>query len=449
MYDAIEMGYNAGALESAPVLDEYTAVRVLVDDETCYEAGSGNMVLEVSIPWGTQEIADNLLALLHGYHYQPYRAEKALIDPAAELGDVALFDDGTTGQLLQRTVYFGHLYSEDISAPADEELDHEYTFTSAEQRRYQRLTSHFESQLMIQSNRINAKVSEVGGDNTSFGWTLTSTGFILSSGSTEVFRCDANGIRVNGEVRAASGYIGNSTTGFTINATNLANGKTSYSETGHDGVYLGTDGIGLGKGKFYVDSQGNLTAGSSTFNGTVDVSGSMTVSGSLDVTGHISAPNLRDNSTICWNSGACVVGYNRGYFGTSGYGILVSDVDFQDSVRIYDGSIHIIRSGAELAALARETTGTSGMLSIYGTYNGSQAIGAQITGSGSYGGHVRVGIGTSYLAVMDCGQYGGSLSVRNASHSERFKVEITSEGNALIRFNGETVTTLSNVAVFG
>ena len=41
------------------------------------------------------------------------------------------------------------------------------------------------------------------------------------------------------------------------------------SDTEHRGIYLGTDGIVLGKGAFKVDSNGNLTAKSGTFTGTV------------------------------------------------------------------------------------------------------------------------------------------------------------------------------------
>lgn len=63
---------------------------------------------------------------------------------------------------------------------------------------------------------------------------------------------------VKGNITATSGYIGNDSDGFTIESKYIANNKTSYNDSTNDGVYLGTDGIGLGKGKFYVDDTGYL-----------------------------------------------------------------------------------------------------------------------------------------------------------------------------------------------
>ena len=45
---------------------------------------------------------------------------------------------------------------------------------------------------------------------------------------------------------------------------------TSLSDIEHNGVYLGTNGIALGAGKFKVDQLGNLTATNATLTGTVN-----------------------------------------------------------------------------------------------------------------------------------------------------------------------------------
>jgi hypothetical protein len=47
--------------------------------------------------------------------------------------------------------------------------------------------------------------------------------------------------------------------GFNVNNTSLFSGKTTYQDD-NDGVYIGTEGVGLGKGKFYVTKEGKLTA---------------------------------------------------------------------------------------------------------------------------------------------------------------------------------------------
>ena len=66
-----------------------------------------------------------------------------------------------------------------------------------------------------------------------------------------------------------STYRGWKANGFTIGSKSIYNGVLSMSDTEHRGIYLGTDGIVLGKGAFKVDSNGNLTAKSGTFTGTV------------------------------------------------------------------------------------------------------------------------------------------------------------------------------------
>lgn len=48
--------------------------------------------------------------------------------------------------------------------------------------------------------------------------------------------------------------------GFTIGSSSLYNGKSSLSDKTYDGVYVGTDGIALGKGKFKVTKKGVITA---------------------------------------------------------------------------------------------------------------------------------------------------------------------------------------------
>ena len=64
--------------------------------------------------------------------------------------------------------------------------------------------------------------------------------------------------------------------GFTLSASSLRNGMTALDDTTHDGVYVGLDGIALGKGAFKVDKYGNLTATSGKFTGSVYASSILT-----------------------------------------------------------------------------------------------------------------------------------------------------------------------------
>lgn len=112
------------------------------------------------------------------------------------------------------------------------------------------------------SATVSSKVSSSGGSSSSFGWSLTSSGFYLYSNSTTVMSVTSSGLSVSGSVTATSGTIG----GFTIASTKLYKTKTAYNNT-TAGVYLGTDGIGLGEGSFYVTSAGYLYAASGKIGG--------------------------------------------------------------------------------------------------------------------------------------------------------------------------------------
>lgn len=69
-------------------------------------------------------------------------------------------------------------------------------------------------------------------------------------------------VTADGKLHSTSGDIG----GFNITSTYIAKGKTKYGDA-NDGVYLGTDGIGLGKGVFYAKSDGSVVANNISTNG--------------------------------------------------------------------------------------------------------------------------------------------------------------------------------------
>lgn len=112
------------------------------------------------------------------------------------------------------------------------------------------------------SAKVTTKVDEEGGSTESFGWKLTSDGFYLYSGYSTVMSVTSAGLALSGTITATGGTIG----GFTIGSTAIYKTKTSYNSS-TAGVYLGTDGIGLGTGKFYVTSAGYLYSTSGSIGG--------------------------------------------------------------------------------------------------------------------------------------------------------------------------------------
>lgn len=221
--------------------------------------------------------AQDILAQIQGFQYQPYEAAEALLDPAAEIGD-GVSMSGIYSGLFKIDRNFTPLMATDIAAPQDEEIDHEYPFESKTDREVVRRFTAVQSELSLASNEIAAKVSQTGGDNSSFGWSLVSDHFSLFSGSKEVFRVDSDGAVVQGVITATGGKIGN----FNIGSTAIWNNIPDFANTGNlsSGVYLGTNGIRLGK-NFTVDTSGNVTANNMKLTGTLTVGDSTITANNL------------------------------------------------------------------------------------------------------------------------------------------------------------------------
>ena len=112
--------------------------------------------LKVEVPWGTQRNADILLSTISDYRYQPFTASKVYLDPAAELGD-GITVGGVNAVLCSQDLSFGVLCSSDISAPEDEELDHEYTFKTKQERTAARQSAAIRKTEGVTSGRETAE----------------------------------------------------------------------------------------------------------------------------------------------------------------------------------------------------------------------------------------------------------------------------------------------------
>ena len=299
------------SFEVSPEFDGFSKVIINVTDELSYEAGTTTgRTLTLSCPWGTQVMANNILGSVQGFQYQPLKASGTLLDPSAELGDGVTVNGAYSGLYEINTTY-GQLCAADISAPSDEEIDHEYPFETVADRQIIRKFAETRSEFVTQADEIAAKVEKTGGDASSFGWTLTEDGFVLASNGREIFRADDAGITVTGKINATSGFIGSGENGFEITANAIRNGVLSAGDTAHYGVYLGTDGITLGKGAFRVDSAGNLYAQSGTFKGNVYANG-IQVGGSA---GYISGGQIGGGAVGSYNcDGYMTGGASNGYY---------------------------------------------------------------------------------------------------------------------------------------
>lgn len=289
MSDKTNIGRSMRRFSSAQQFDGYSKVVIIVSDEIEYTAGSDTgRTMRLTCPWGTPEMAQDILDSVQGFRYQPYTAEDAFLDPAVELGD-GVTANNVYGGVYARKLKFGPMLTATVAAPESEELDHEYPYKPKQSREVIRESKKLRAEMRIQSdlialeieNRqndvetltgqltaqaglIEAKVARTGGSASSFGWALNDSSWRLQANSQDVLLATKNGLEVYGKITATSGKIG----GFDIQSDHMSYNNQTWGGTNSTGIYLGPSGFQLGK-NFKVDSMGNLTAYSGEFEGTV------------------------------------------------------------------------------------------------------------------------------------------------------------------------------------
>lgn len=122
------VGANAKKISEGVSLPAISKIILIVDEENAFEAGNDTgYALEVYCPYGTQQMAYDLLAQARGFVYTGYSAKSAQLPPEAELGDGVMVGS-TYGMLASRKFSFTPKLTEDIEAPLEKEVEHEYSY---------------------------------------------------------------------------------------------------------------------------------------------------------------------------------------------------------------------------------------------------------------------------------------------------------------------------------
>ena len=263
-----QIGQNAAMLETAPAFAAFSKVIIRTGEfdssgnEIVYESGNTTgRTLECENSWGSQTIAGDILSVISGWSYQPYEATSVVINPAMELGD-SISINGVYSGIYASTLKFASLFTADVKAPYDEEIDHEYAYEDPRERKYVRRTEEVRAEMSILSGQITAKVDKTHSGQT-FGWTVIDSQWNVFNEDGPILTVNAGGAYIKGEIQADSGLIG----GFDIGSDAIYHTISTFGSTSFNtGVYLGTDGIQLGK-KFLVDPYGNVSASALTVTG--------------------------------------------------------------------------------------------------------------------------------------------------------------------------------------
>ena len=293
MSSSVNVLRNMISFDKAEQFDGYSKVIIIVSDEVEYSSGTDTgRTLTLNCPWGTQEIANNILQSIKGFQYQPMTVENALVDPSVEIGD-GISANGVYSGVYSIETKFNSNLPTSVSAPSDEELYEEHTYIPKTEREVTRKFLDFQSQfriqdgkisaevderksdtksiratLEVQAGQITAKVNKNDGNSSTFGWALETASWRIFSGSSTVLKADKNGLEVKGVIRATSGEIG----GFKITSNSLTYNNQTWGGTNTTGIYIGPNGIQCGSASngVQITSNGNLYAENGYFRGSVN-----------------------------------------------------------------------------------------------------------------------------------------------------------------------------------
>lgn len=276
MSDKVFLGARMAQLDTSPSLAPVSKVILAVDSENAYIAGDDTgRTIEVTCPYGTQEMANNILAALSSYTYTPAMAQDAILDPAAEIGD-GLTMGGVYTVLAQSTLTFDGLMTSDAGAPGQAEQESEYKYQSPVIADINWQLAETRSLISKTSEEILLKVeNEIEGLSSRF--------------SVQLQQIQSQVTGLDGQVSSITQKVDN----ITLSVTN---GSTSSS------ISLSVDGV-------VVSSQNIQMNGLVTFtglaNGTTTINGACIQTGTIDAN-RIDADNLYVNAANI--TGSLVIG---------------------------------------------------------------------------------------------------------------------------------------------
>lgn len=360
-FDRIHLLRNAATLSVGGEPGAVSRVTVQVDDTLSYTAGDDTgRNLVVPCIFGSQAMAQDLLASVRGLDYQAFQASDTLIDPAAELGD-AVTVNGIYGGLYSMRINFRPPYRADISAPEEAAIDHEYPYIPAQTKEIRRLSTRTKTELRILDDRITAEVSQItedmtelssalavqadritaevtarqndvnslsaalsvqagqiaakvsatGGSASSVEWQMLPDEVFYKIVGTKVVSITKTGLKISGEIDAISGKIG----GFAIMKDYLSFNNQVWGGTNSRGIYIGTQGIQCGPADSGIQLRpdGYFIAETGEFRGSTRA-GSIQYGGS---DGYFSGSGLRAGS-VTGGSGGKIAGSTMSTFNMNG-----------------------------------------------------------------------------------------------------------------------------------
>ena len=279
------IGRAVNSLEHYDKVGPITGVSILVDENNEYVAGDmTGYVFETTCPYGTQAMANAMLASLQGKVYKGFRATDAILDKDAELGD-GITIDGEYAMLAYQEITFGPKHTSEIAAPGESILEHEYPYVGSTQKTINRKIAQVNSKITKTSEEIRLEVSNEL-ENLS-----SSIDVKLGSITSTVQGLDG---RVTTVEQTASGLT-STVQGLSGSVSTLEQKVDSFTLSVSNGTSSST--IKLMAGTTEVSSQTIKFTGNVIFASDL-TDGKTTISGDNILTGEISADYLKLGGTM-------------------------------------------------------------------------------------------------------------------------------------------------------
>ena len=272
-----------------------SGIELMVDEKNMYFAGNDDgYVMTIDCPYGTQEMANDLLAKAKGFEYQGFTAEQVILPPETELGD-GVTVAGIYGMVARRSFKFTPGMTSNIEAPRELEVQHEYKYSSPQQRKTERQIAETRSTLTKTAEEIMLKVEGIDGKYTEVKTTLDGLTVTDASGTTKI-----NGSSIK-------------TDNLYVDAANIT-GTLTADQIQTGSIYVGdlADGSNYAT-KTYVDNNAGLSA--SEVNSAIETY--------IDGTS-ITAEKLRGRTVELLASSNQSIGSIELAYTTTGYGISIN-----------------------------------------------------------------------------------------------------------------------------
>lgn len=306
------VGSNAVSFQKYDETEPITGIVLWVDSENCFEVGNANgYVMEIDCPYGTAEMASNLLTQMNGKRYKGFNAEKAIISPLAEMGD-SVTVNGVYSMLAYKNTVFGVRHTSQISAPGENEVEHEYSSDGYVTREFNRQLAKVRSSITKTAENIELKIEGVNGNVSTLSQTVGGLATRVESAEGNLTTLTQTATSLTTRVESAEGSITTvqqTASGLSSTVTDLSGKYTSLKQT--------VDGFDFTGLVTFTDLENELNGyatESGLQNGTTTISGDCITTGLvsleyLDISNGYGSLTIEKGSTgVSGTKGACLTG---------------------------------------------------------------------------------------------------------------------------------------------